>query len=156
MDSPIDTPSPARALIDFIMRDFTVNGAHMLVIGHGEDTFFGFGKFRGELDFNFLEHRRFVGYVESKVDERDDLSGMLSFLCLTSYLGVEPPDQGRTFRFDEIRAPKRRYGWLLNNTMVRPLPAKSLKTMVRQEHKVKLSASEAPPADNYMVPPVRS
>lgn len=142
--SPPQTITTARSLIDFIMKDFTVDGAHMLVIGHGEEHYFGFGKYRGELDFNFLGLRNFIKDVEERVDDRDNSKGYLSFICLTSYVGAEPPPEGGTFRLSELRVPRFRYGWLLNNSMVNPLSAHSLKSMIRKENGVKMKSSQGP------------
>jgi len=136
---PIHTP--ARLLVEFILRDFSVNGAHMLVMGYGESTYLGFGKFRGQLDCNSLSYKNFVREIESKIDDR---AGYLSFLCLTSYLDVLPPEDGNTINFKELRGPRERYGWLVNDSLIQPLSARSLKTMVQKEKRVQLATSTAP------------
>lgn len=135
--------STVRALIEYILTEFTVDGAHMLVMGYGETTYFGFGKYRGELDINALGLKHFVSEIEDKISERPDY---LSFLCLTSYVGALPPDEGKVIRFNELRESKRRYGWLLNESVARPLSASSLKSMVPKERKTKLVSSSIPPA----------
>ena len=133
--------TPVRALTQYILNEFSVDGAHMLVMGYGENSYFGFGKYRGELDVNFLGYKHFISEIEDKISERPEY---LSFLCLTSYIGALPPDEGKILRFDELREPKRRYGWLVNESLVRPLSAASLKSMVPKERKVKLTSSDTP------------
>lgn len=135
------TRTPARSLVEYILRDFSVDGAHMLMMGYGENTYLGFGKFRGELDCNALSYKNFVREIEDKVNDRP---GYLSFLCLTSYIGVLPPDEGGIINFSELREPKERYGWLLNENLIQPLSARSLKEMVPKEKRVQLVASSAP------------
>lgn len=134
------TPTPARQLIEFIVRDFSVDGAHMLMMGYGENSFLGFGKFRGEVDCNYIGYRNFIREIESKIDDRP---GYLSFLCLTSYVGAQPPDGG-TIVFSQLREPRKRYGWLLNDDIVQPLSSNSLKAMVAKERRVKLADASAP------------
>lgn len=141
MNPSITALSPVRTLTEYILNEFSVDGAHMLVMGYGENSYFGFGKYRGELDINFLGYRNFVSQIEDKISERPEY---LSFLCLTSYVGALPPEDGKILRFADLREPKRRYGWLLNESVVRPLSASSLKSMVPKERKVKLSSSSTP------------
>jgi hypothetical protein len=132
--------TPARQLIEFIVRDFSVDGAHMLMMGYGDNSYLGFGKFRGELDCNALGYKNFIREIESKIDDRP---GYLSFLCLTSYIGAQPPEEG-TIVFSELREPRKRYGWLLNENMIQPLSARSLKEMVSKERRVRLADSASP------------
>lgn len=140
MTNLILAPSPARLLVEFIVRDFSVDGAHMLMMGYGDKSYLGFGKFRGELDCNSLGYKNFIREIESKIEDRP---GYLSFLCLTSYIGAQPPEEG-TIVFSELREPRNRYGWLLNENMIQPLSARSLKEMVTKERRVRLADAVAP------------
>lgn len=139
------SPSPARLLVEFIVRDFSVDGAHMLMMGYGDNSYLGFGKFRGELDCNALGYKNFIREIEDKIDDRP---GYLSFLCLTSYVGVLPPEDGKSIVFADLREPKERYGWLLNEALVQPLSSRSLKEMVAKERRVKLLDAKAPKVDS--------
>lgn len=136
--------TPAPLLVNFIMQDFSVNGAHLLAMPYGENSFFGFGKYRGELDFNFLEMKHFIEEIDTKIEERNDTTGCLSFLSLTTFADAQPPADGKTMRFSDLRGPQRRYGWLLNRTLIQPLSARSLKEMVGKQSRVKLVSSAAP------------
>lgn len=140
-ENPMPHSAP-RELIDFILDEMSVDGVHMLIMGHGERLTLPFGKYNGVLDCNFVDRREFIERAETLTLNR---TGYTSFICLTSLPGVVPPPNGTSsFRFDEDKSTRHRYGWLTDFESSSPLSARSLKSLLGRERKVRLHDSYLP------------
>jgi hypothetical protein len=140
-ENPLPYSAPHH-LIDFILDEMSADGVHILIIGHGEKLALPFGKYNGVLDCNFVDRREFIERAETLTLSR---AGYTSFICLTSLPGVVPPPNGTSsFRFDEDKSVRHRYGWLTDFETASPLSSRSLKSLLGKERKVRLHDSFLP------------
>lgn len=143
METKALTPEPLiSTLVQFIMTDVAIDGAHRVFFPHDFRQEMTFTKFNGQILCEPFQYRDFLKQAQWQIASRGDDQNIL---CLASIGGIDQAEvDRRTFRLEDIKTGQYQCAWLVNGKNVVALKARSLKKIMGKQANVRYVAAIAP------------